>query len=91
MKPESPGATAWKTAAKLIEMEKRMMRAPLTATMIVEANREYWSRPDVIGRWTRIDDALTVLTERMVRRIMDIIRERTKDGWPTREDGGDIC
>lgn len=75
---------------KLIEMEKRM-QPPLTATMIVEANREYWSRPDVVARWIHLDETFTALTEKMFNRVMDIIYKWVKEGWPTREDGGDLC
>jgi hypothetical protein len=64
-----------------------MNEKPLTATMIVEANREYWSRPDVIARGQHLNDVI----DASVRRMMDIICGRVRWGWPTREDGGDIC
>jgi hypothetical protein len=62
---------------------------PLTATMIIEANREYWRRKE--PELHRVQTHLRELTERAFQAVDDILRGRVRYGWPTREDGGDIC
>lgn len=62
------------------------MSRSITATEIREANRAYWS-PGGRGWETTVrwNAEYSKLIAKMQARVMDIVRRRVRDGWPTND------